>query len=170
MASIRDSQIEAMASIDTAKAMVDKVLTIMGILTATPSLSLNFATNPIGFLLQLLKHVGVTYEDLRDWLAFFLTGVLPVLEISVKTVLLSVILLLSAMTACAQKDNGPKPNAYDDGRARPSSAGQLQVLNGNAEQGGANANARAQNTTRKTVPYFTQKKYPSFTRSFFPAP
>lgn len=98
MASIRDSQIEAMASIDTAKAMVDKVLTIMGILTATPSLSLNFATNPIGFLLQLLKHVGVTYEDLRDWLAFFLTGVLPVLEISVKTVLLT---NLKNMVSCS---------------------------------------------------------------------
>lgn len=59
--------------------------------------------------------------------------IIPVEEPKMKkitAVLLSVILLLSAMTACAQKDNGPKPNAYDDGRARPSSAGQLQVLNG----------------------------------------
>ena len=98
MASIRDSQIEAMASIDTAKAMVDKVLTIMGILTATPSLSLNFATNPIGFLLQLLKHVGVTYEELRDWLANFLVLVIPVMEVSVKAVLLT---NLKNMVSCS---------------------------------------------------------------------
>ena len=98
MASIRDSQIEAMASIDTAKAMVDKVLTIMGILTATPSLSLTFATNPIGFLLQLLKHVGVTYEELRDWLANFLVFVIPVMEVSVKAVLLT---NLKNMVSCS---------------------------------------------------------------------
>lgn len=98
MASIRDSQIEAMASIDTAKAMVDKVLTIMGILTATPSLSLTFATNPIGFLLQLLKHVGVIYEELRDWLANFLVFVIPVMEVSVKAVLLT---NLKNMVSCS---------------------------------------------------------------------
>jgi hypothetical protein len=98
MASIRDSQIEAMASIDTAKAMVDKVLTIMGILTATPSLSLTFATNPIGFLLQMLKHVGVTYEELRDWLANFLVFVIPVMEVSVKAVLLT---NLKNMVSCS---------------------------------------------------------------------
>ena len=98
MASIRDSQIEAMASVDTAKAMVDKVLTIMGILTATPSLSLTFATNPIGFLLQMLKHVGVTYEELRDWLANFLVFVIPVMEVSVKAVLLT---NLKNMVSCS---------------------------------------------------------------------
>ena len=90
--------IEAMASVDTAKAMVDKVLTIMGILTATPSLSLTFATNPIGFLLQMLKHVGVTYEELRDWLANFLVFVIPVMEVSVKAVLLT---NLKNMVSCS---------------------------------------------------------------------
>lgn len=98
MGNIKDSQIEAMAAIDTAKAMVDKVLTIMGLLTATPSLSLTFATNPIGFLLQLLKHVGVTYEDLRDWLANFLVFVIPVMEVSVKAVLLT---NLKNMVSCS---------------------------------------------------------------------
>ena len=98
MGNIKDSQIEAMAAIDTAKAMVDKVLTIMGLLTATPSLSLTFATNPIGFLLQILKHVGVTYEDLRDWLANFLVFVMPVLEVSVKAVLLT---NLKNMVSCS---------------------------------------------------------------------
>lgn len=89
MASIKEQQQDAMASIDTAKAMLDKVLTILGILENSPSLSLTFATNPIGFLLQLLEHLGVTYEELRVWLTNFLIYVLPALEISVKAILLT---------------------------------------------------------------------------------
>ena len=89
MSSIKDKQQDAMASIDTAKAMVDKVLTIMGILTESPSVSLTFATNPIGFILQLLKHLGVTYEELRDYIANFLIYVVPVLEIGIKAILLT---------------------------------------------------------------------------------
>ena len=89
MASIKDKQQEAMATIDTAKAMVDKVLTIMGILTESPSVSLTFATNPIGFILQLLKHLGVTYEELRDYIANFLIYILPALEIGIKAILLT---------------------------------------------------------------------------------
>ena len=49
MASVKKMQEEAMASIDTAKAMVDKVLTIMEIMLVSPSLSINFSTNPIKF-------------------------------------------------------------------------------------------------------------------------
>lgn len=46
-------------------------------------------------------------------------------------VLVAAILLISVLTGCTPKaDAGPKPNVYNDGRARPSSAGQLQVLNG----------------------------------------
>lgn len=89
MANIKNKQQEAMATIDTAKAMVDKVLTIMEIMISSPSVSLTFATNPIGFILQLLKHLGVTYEELRDYLANFLVYIIPVLEISVKTILLT---------------------------------------------------------------------------------
>ena len=44
-----------MATIDTAKAMIDKVLTIMEIMVNMPSLSLTFATNPIGFLYSYLS-------------------------------------------------------------------------------------------------------------------
>ena len=53
MANIKDKQQEAMATIDTAKAMVDKVIAIMNIMLASPSISLTFATNPIGYILQL---------------------------------------------------------------------------------------------------------------------
>lgn len=89
MANIKDSQQEAMASIDTAKALVDKVLVILQLVDASPTLSQTFATNPIGFLMQMLKHLGVTYEELRLWLTNFLIYVLPSLEISVKAILLT---------------------------------------------------------------------------------
>ena len=89
MANIKNKQQEAMATIDTAKAMVDKVLTIMEIMISSPSVSLTFATNPVGFILQLLEHLGVTYEELRDYLANFLIFILPTLEISIKAILLT---------------------------------------------------------------------------------
>lgn len=89
MANTKGMQEEAMASIDTAKAMVDKVMSIMTIMDSSPSLSINFATNPIGFLLQILKHLGITYEEIRLWLTKFLIYVVPALEISVKAILLT---------------------------------------------------------------------------------
>lgn len=89
MASVKKMQEEAMASIDTAKALVDKVLTIMEIIIVDPSLALSFSTNPIGYLIQLLKHLGVTREELELWLTNFLIYVIPVLEISVKAILLT---------------------------------------------------------------------------------
>ena len=89
MAKVKDAQSETMTSIDTAKAMVDKVVTIMGIMAASPSSTNTFATNPIGFLLQILKDLGVTYEDIRLWLTNILIFVVPSLEISVKAILLT---------------------------------------------------------------------------------
>lgn len=89
MASKKNMQEDAMASVDTAKAMIDKVMSIMGLMLESPSLSLNLSTNPIGFLMVLLKHLGVTYEDLRGWLSNFLVMTIPVLELSVKTILLT---------------------------------------------------------------------------------
>ena len=98
MASVKQQQQEAMASIDTAKAMIDKVLVILQIMESSPSLSLTFATNPIGFLLQLLEHLGVTYEELRLWLTNFLIYVMPALEIAVKAILLT---NLKKMVSCS---------------------------------------------------------------------
>lgn len=89
MAALQDAQLETMATIDAAKVLVDKVLSILQLVTISPSLSLTFATNPIGFLLQMLEHLGVTYEDLRGFLSDFLIYVIPVLEISVKAILLT---------------------------------------------------------------------------------
>ncbi len=89
MASVKKMQEEAMASIDTAKALVDKVLTIMEIVVVDPSIALTFSANPIGFLIQLLKHLGVTREEIELWLTNFLIYIIPVLEISVKAILLT---------------------------------------------------------------------------------
>ena len=87
MASLKEVQAETMATIDTAKAMIDKVLTIMEIMVNMPSLSLTLSTSPMKFLLQLLEHAGITYEDLKLWLTDFLIYVLPALEIGVKTII-----------------------------------------------------------------------------------
>ena len=98
MASVKQQQQDTMASIDTAKAMLDKVLTILGTIEESPSLTLTFATNPIGFLLQLLEHLGVTYEELRLWLTNFLIYAVPALEIAVKAILLT---NLKKMVSCS---------------------------------------------------------------------
>lgn len=89
MASVKKMQEEAMASIDTAKALVDKVLTIMEIIIVDPSIALTFSANPIGFLIQLLKHLGVTRKEIELWLTNFLIYIIPVLEIAVKAILLT---------------------------------------------------------------------------------
>lgn len=89
MANIREAQQEALATIDAAKVLVDKVLSIFELISFSPSLSVTFATNPIGFLLQLLEHLGVTYEELRDWLTNFIIYIIPLLEVSVKSVMLT---------------------------------------------------------------------------------
>lgn len=89
MASVKKMQEEAMASIDTAKALVDKVLTIMEIIIVNPSLASSFPQTSIGFTIKLLKHLGVKREELELWLTNFLIYVIPALEISVKTILLT---------------------------------------------------------------------------------
>ncbi len=98
MASLKKVQSETMATIDTAKAMIDKVLTIMDIMVNMPSLSASMSTSPMVFLLQLLEHAGVTYEDLKLWLTDFLIYVVPAMEIGVKAVLLT---NLKNMVSCS---------------------------------------------------------------------
>lgn len=98
MATTKELQSEAMASVDTAKAMVDKVLSIMGLILSQPSLSLTFSTNPIGYLMQLLEHLGITYKDLENWLTNFLIYIVPSLEVSTKALLLT---NLKKMVGCS---------------------------------------------------------------------
>ena len=97
MANIKSLQQDTMATIDAAKVLVDKVTAILELFNYSPSLSFTLATNPIGFLLQLLEHSGVTYEQLRYFLTKFLVYTVPALEISVKAILLT---NLKKMVSC----------------------------------------------------------------------
>ena len=115
MANLKKAQSEAMATIDTAKAMIDKVLTIMDIMVNSPSLSAGFATNPIAYLIQLLEHTSITYEDLKLWLTDFLIYVTPAMEIGVKTVLLT---NLKSMISCS--DDPRIPEKYRKRHKSPS--------------------------------------------------
>lgn len=98
MANIKSLQQDTMATIDAAKVLVDKVTAILELFNYSPSLSFNLATNPVGFLLQLLEHAGVTYEEIRYFLTKFLIYTVPALEISVKAILLT---NLKTMVSCS---------------------------------------------------------------------
>ena len=99
MASVKDMQSDVVSSIDAAKAITtDKILNILALMLDSPSLTLNFETNPMAFLLELLGELGVTYEDLQAFLTKILIWVVPALEISVKAVLLT---NLKKMISCS---------------------------------------------------------------------
>ena len=98
MANIKGLQQDAIATIDVAKVLVDKVNAILELFNYSPSLSVNLATNPVGFLLQLLERAGVTYEEIRHFLTEFLVFTVPALEISVKAILLT---NLKNMVSCS---------------------------------------------------------------------
>ena len=99
MASVKDMQSDVVSSIDAAKAITtDKILNILALMLDSPSLTLNFETNPMAFLLELLGELGVTYEDLQEFLTKILIWVVPALEISVKAILLT---NLKKMISCS---------------------------------------------------------------------
>lgn len=89
MADIKKEQQETTALIDTAKAMMDKVLTIMELSLGASSVSVNLTSNPMQYLMKLLRASGVTDETLKDFITYILLGALPALEISIKAVLLT---------------------------------------------------------------------------------
>ena len=98
MASIKKSQSEAMALIDVAKVLIEKVLNVVTIMEDMPFNSQNFATTPIGFLLQLIIRTDTTKEKLRKWVTNFMLGVVPTMEIAVKAALLT---NLKNMVSCS---------------------------------------------------------------------
>lgn len=89
MANTKQIQDEALSTIHAAKALVEKVLSIVKIITLSPSLSANFSVNPIRFLIQILKDLGVTREEIELFLTKFLVYIIPILEVSVKAILLT---------------------------------------------------------------------------------
>ena len=97
MPSLNKLQSEAVASIDTAKALIDKVLTIMDIMINLPSISANASVNPFEFLMMLLEKVA-TYEQIRDFIVKYIMWVVPGMEIALKAVLLT---NLKSMVSCS---------------------------------------------------------------------
>lgn len=89
MSDIKKAQDEAIALIDTGKAMMDKVLTIMELFIQSPEISANAVVPPMEYILKLLREIGVTDERLKDFFVTLLTGYLPVLEIAIKGILLT---------------------------------------------------------------------------------
>lgn len=73
-----------MAQIDGIKSMIERHKMSLDMLeNASVSLS------PISFLLDLLKHLGLGYEQIVEWLAKYIVYATPLLEMAVKGVLLT---------------------------------------------------------------------------------
>jgi len=98
MANTTTIQQETVASIDTAKALVDKVMSIINLVDISPFTSSKYPSTPIGFLLKLLKESGISYEEIRAFLTKWLVYAIPALEISVKAILLT---NLKKMVSCS---------------------------------------------------------------------
>ena len=96
MPTLQQIQQETIANINTAKAMVDKVLAMLELIKYPPGYGVTL--NPIGYLLEILSKIGVTEERLRLWLTNFLVYILPSLEVSVKAILLT---NLKEMVSCS---------------------------------------------------------------------
>ena len=98
MADLKKAQEEGIALIDTAKAMMDKVLAIMELSIELPELSMQYSINPMEYILKLLRAVGATDDKIKDFLTDFLTNYIPILELAVKTILLT---NLKNMVSCS---------------------------------------------------------------------
>ena len=51
--------------------------------------NLSLSISPLSFLLEMLHHLGLTYDEIVDWLAKYIVVVTPLLEIALKGVLLA---------------------------------------------------------------------------------
>ena len=89
MPNLKQAQSEVIGMVGAAKALVEKVVSIMDIMTTSDLFTHNFSLNAMEFILELLKEIGVTREDLEDFLSSFLVSVVPAMEITVKAILLT---------------------------------------------------------------------------------
>lgn len=89
MANLKQTQSEVVGMIGAAKTLVEKVVSIMTFMTDTPTLVHTFSENPIEYLLDLLKALNITRDELETFLSNFLVVFIPAMEISVKTILLT---------------------------------------------------------------------------------
>ena len=105
MPSIRDKQQETIATVDGAKAITDKILPLIGVISSSPT---TYPLSPIRYLLDLLKDF-ITPKELKEWLSRFLIYVLPAVEISVKSILLT---NLKNMISCSVDPRIPDKYRY----------------------------------------------------------
>ena len=103
--STKAMQQEAIAIIDVAKTLVDKVKIITDVMKFSPAISFNVSASPIEYLLKLLDRAGITYEEIRLFIVNFLIYALPAVEISVKAILLT---NLKKMISCSSDPRIPE--------------------------------------------------------------
>ena len=89
MANVRQRQQETVALIDTAKALSDKIAPFLGLLEDLSNVTVSVGLNPIKYLLMLLEHLGVTEDEIKDFLAKYIIYAVPALEVAVKAILLT---------------------------------------------------------------------------------
>lgn len=94
---------EALSKIDMAQAMADKVLIILDLIQSNKSYPLDL--NAMSFLMDILKSLGVSFDVIEEWLTNFLVCVIPTLELSTKSYLLS---NLKNMVGCSTDPRIPE--------------------------------------------------------------
>ena len=89
---------ETLATIDAAKAIVENVAVMLSLFDDMPTISLYASGKPIEYLLKILASLGASEDDIKNFLTNFLFYVTPVLEVSVKAILLT---NLKKMVSCS---------------------------------------------------------------------
>lgn len=85
-----EKQQETFAKIDAAMAILEKMPELIDVgLDFLNADSFTFATNPMEFLFNILKTLGVEEDELKEWLTETLIKTLPAVEVGVKAFLLS---------------------------------------------------------------------------------
>jgi hypothetical protein len=84
MAKAQDQVKSVLAQIDAIMTMLERHKLSLDVFD-----DLSSSISPLSFLLDLLRHLGLTYDEIVEWLAQYIVTVTPLLEIALKGVLLS---------------------------------------------------------------------------------
>ena len=85
-----EKQQETFAKIDAATAILEKMPELVDVgIDFLNADSLTFATNPMEFLFNILKKLGVEEDELKEWITEMLIKALPAVEVGVKAFLLA---------------------------------------------------------------------------------
>lgn len=84
MAKAQDQVKSVLAQIDAIITMLERHKLSLDVFD-----DLSSSISPLSFLLDLLRHLGLTYDEIVEWLAQYIVTVTPLLEIALKGVLLA---------------------------------------------------------------------------------